>query len=227
MIERITTADGRILEEHIPRATEVVSPQVAYVLTHMLRGVFQRGTAISAASLEVPVAGKTGTTDSYTDAWFVGYTPRHTLLVWVGYDQVRYLGRGMTGAAAALPIWRMTIERGIEEGWIDPNDRFERPAGVSTRRVEYHTGLLASDDATRTVHETFLAGTEPVQLYEGSWAGVLDLPWYQQRPFYGLPKAGERMPEDVDDWSLVQERWERKDDPESFKDEEEEVEPAG
>jgi penicillin-binding protein 1A len=226
LLERITTREGRVLEEHIPRAVEVISPQVAYVLTDMLRGVFRRGTAASAANIGVPTAGKTGTTDSYTDAWFAGFTPRYTLLVWVGYDQVRYLGRGMTGAAAALPIWRGIIEDGVAEGWIDPAEDFVRPPGISTRRIEYYTGLLANDQATRTIREVFLEGTEPVQQYEGSWARVIDLPWYQQRPFYGLPKEGERMPEQVTDWTLVQERWKGKDEGEEG-DEEAEVEPAG
>ncbi|HEX2463533.1 MAG TPA: PBP1A family penicillin-binding protein, partial [Thermoanaerobaculia bacterium] len=94
MIERIAARDGTVLEQHVPQASQVVQPEVAYVLTHMLRGVIQRGTAGSAAKLGLDLAGKTGTTDSYTDAWFVGYTPRYTLLVWVGYDQERYLGRG-------------------------------------------------------------------------------------------------------------------------------------
>ena len=99
----------------------------------MTRGSADR-TAGSAAKLGLDLAGKTGTTDSYTDAWFAGYTPRYTLLVWVGYDQKRYLGRGMTGAVAALPIWRAMIERGLEEGWIDKEARFERPPGVTMRR---------------------------------------------------------------------------------------------
>ncbi|MDX1382890.1 MAG: hypothetical protein R3190_04545, partial [Thermoanaerobaculia bacterium] len=76
-------------------------------------------------------------------------------------------------------------------------------------------GLLASAEAPSSIEEVFLAGTEPVQVYDRSLDRVADLPWYQQRPFYGLPKAGERMPEDVTDWTLVKERWEFKDDPEA------------
>ncbi len=211
LIERITTRDGRLIEEHIPRAVEVIEPEVAYVLTHMLQGVFRRGTAVSAADLPIAVAGKTGTTDSYTDAWFAGFTPRYSLLVWVGYDQVRYLGPGMTGAAAALPIWRSVIDQGLSDGWLQADEKFLRPPGVSTRRVEYNTGLLATHEASRTLDESFIAGTEPVQTYDPSWNRVIGLPWFQQRPFYGLPKEGERMPEDIDDWSLVLERWESKD----------------
>lgn len=210
MIERITTRDGRVLEEHLPRAVEAVQPEVAFVITHMLRGVVQRGTGASAAALGIDIAGKTGTTDSYSDAWFVGYTPRYTLLVWVGYDQKRFLGRGLTGAAAALPTWRAMVEAGISEGWLGDDESFTAPAGVTFRRVEYATGLLAGPEATRSIEEAFLAGTEPVQVYDRSWAKVVDLPWYQQRPFYGVPKLGERMPEDVEDWTLVRRRWDDK-----------------
>jgi penicillin-binding protein 1A len=214
LVDRITTRDGTVLEEHSPRASQVVQPEVAYVLTHMLRGVIQRGTAGSAADLGIDLAGKTGTTDSYTDAWFVGYTPRYTLLVWVGYDQERYLGRGMTGAVAALPMWRAMIERGLEEGWIDREAQFARPPGVSVRQVEYYTGLLATEGAGKTIEEAFLEGTEPAQPWDSSWAAVVGLPWYQQRAFYGAPKEGERMPDDIRDWGRVQEQWDSMDDDE-------------
>jgi penicillin-binding protein 1A len=203
-----------VLEEHLPQASQVIQPEVAYVLTHMLRGVILRGTAGSAAGLGIDLAGKTGTTDSYTDAWFVGYTPRYTLLVWVGYDQERYLGRGMTGAAAALPMWRAMIERGLKEGWIDRDAVFARPPGVTMRRVEYRTGLLASEGAPSAVDEAFIEGTEPAQSWDPSWSAVVQLPWYQQRPFYGSPKEGERMPDDIHDWGRVRERWQTMDDDE-------------
>jgi len=210
-IERITSRDGTLLEEHVPRASQVLQPEVAYVLTHMLRGVIQRGTAGSAAGLALDIAGKTGTTDSYTDAWFVGYTPRYTLLVWVGFDEVRYLGRGMTGAVAALPTWRAMLERGVEEGWIDKEARFARPPGVTMRAIEYHTGLLATAASPKVIEEAFIDGTEPAQQWDASWTAVAGLPWYQQRPFYGAPKEGERMPEDIHDWGRVLEGWENMD----------------
>ncbi len=173
MIERITARDGTVLEQHVPQASQVVQPEVAYVLTHMLRGVIQRGTAGSAANLGLDLAGKTGTTDSYTDAWFVGYTPRYTLLVWVGYDQERYLGRGMTGAVAALPIWRAMIERGVDQGWIDKEAEFARPPGVSMRRIEYYTGLLATEGSPKAIEEAFIEGTEPAKTWDASWSAVV------------------------------------------------------
>ena len=112
LIDSVTTRAGRPLEEHVLRPSEVVEPQIAFLLTRIMQGVIRRGTAVSIRNIGAPLAGKTGTTDYFTDAWFAGYTPRYTLLVWVGYDQTRYLGRGMTGAAAALPIWSSMIEQG-------------------------------------------------------------------------------------------------------------------
>jgi hypothetical protein len=82
------------------------------------------------------------------------------------------------------------------------------------RRVEYHTGLLAGDGAPTTIDEAFIEGTEPAQSWDPSWSAVVGLPWYQQRPFYGAPKEGERMPEDIGDWGRVLERWQTMDDDE-------------
>jgi membrane carboxypeptidase/penicillin-binding protein len=204
LIERVTTPDGRVLEQHRATASQAMDARVAYLLTHVLRGVVQRGTGAGLSSLPVPIAGKTGTTDSFSDAWFVGFTPRHTLVVWVGFDRKRSIGRNMTGAEAALPIWRRIVERGLEQGWIDAEEQFVAPPGIVFRRVESKTGLLANEGAGSTLPEAFIAGTEPVREHSARWQRVMELPWYQQRSFYGKPKAGEKMPEDIADWSLVQ-----------------------
>ena len=74
-------------------------------MTNLLRGVVQRGTAARAAALNWPVGGKTGTTDDYTDAWFIGFDPDITIGVWIGLDQKKPIGRNMTGSEAALPVW--------------------------------------------------------------------------------------------------------------------------
>ena len=217
MIEGVSGPDGRVLEEHHPRAHKAMEPEIAFVLIHMLEGVVDRGTAISVSNLEVGLAGKTGTTDGYIDAWFAGFSPRYTVLVWVGYDVNRSIGRNMTGAEAALPIWRSIVESGLEGGWIQPGSQFVRPPGVNEIQVEYTTGLLPGPGARQVIREVFIAGTEPVRHYEPRWGRILGLPWYQQRAFY-LPKAGERMPEDTEDWSLVQEAWEAKEEGEGGSD---------
>lgn len=212
-IEKVRTKDGRILEQHMPQAHQAMDPRHAYVLTKMLQGVAQRGTGASGefglAQVDVDVGGKTGTTNAYTDAWFVGFTPKYTLLTWVGYDKKRALGRGMTGAAAALPIWTMLLRRGLEEGWVEAGSTFERPPGIVEREIEYTTGLLASPIAKTTISEIFVEGNEPEKSFDEEWARIIELPWFLQEPFY-LPKEGERMPSDIDDWSTVLEVWENK-----------------
>jgi penicillin-binding protein 1A len=106
MIRRVTSYDGALLEEAHPEVHDVVSPEVARTMTAMLEEVIQFGTGIQAKSLGRPAAGKTGTTQDYTDAWFIGFTPQITSGVWVGYDDKQIsLGKKETGARAALPIW--------------------------------------------------------------------------------------------------------------------------
>ncbi|MDX1645235.1 MAG: penicillin-binding transpeptidase domain-containing protein, partial [Thermoanaerobaculia bacterium] len=208
MIERVTGPDGRQLEQHHPLGTRVVQPEIARVLTAMLEGVIDRGTGVAARHLEVDLAGKTGTTDGFTDAWFAGYTPSLTIVVWVGYDEQQPIGRNMTGSEAALPIWRGIVERGLADGWIPVGQRFASHPGVVEVPIEYYSGLLPGPGATEIITETFVAGTQPVLRFESPWQTIPHLPWYQQRPFY-LPKQGERMPEDVEDWEVVREAWER------------------
>ncbi len=104
-ITRVTDYEGRVMEEDFPDVRDVVSQRTARIMTSMLQGVVQHGTAIAAAKLPFPAAGKTGTTNDFTDAWFVGFSPSLTCGVWVGYDEKKSLGAKETGAHAALPIW--------------------------------------------------------------------------------------------------------------------------
>ncbi len=104
-ITKVTDYEGRTLEENFPDVKDVVSAGTARTMTAMLREVVLHGTAIAAASMNYPLAGKTGTTNNFTDAWFVGFSPSLTCGVWVGYDEKKFLGAKETGARAALPIW--------------------------------------------------------------------------------------------------------------------------
>ena len=104
-ITRVTDYAGRVLEEDYPEVKDVVSERTARIMTSMLREVVLHGTGIAASKLPFPVAGKTGTTNDFTDAWFVGFSPTMTCGVWVGYDEKKSLGAKETGAHAALPIW--------------------------------------------------------------------------------------------------------------------------
>jgi penicillin-binding protein 1A len=106
MIRRVTSYDGALLEEAHPEVHDVVSPEVARTMTAMLEEVIRFGTGVQAKALNRPAAGKTGTTQDYTDAWFIGFTPQLTAGVWVGFDDKQIsLGKKETGARAALPVW--------------------------------------------------------------------------------------------------------------------------
>ena len=211
LVERVADGTGRTLEQRSPRAYKSMEPETAYLLTTMLEGVVDRGTAKAAAKLPLALAGKTGTTDDYTDAWFVGFTPRYTVLVWVGHDRNRRIGRNMTGAEAALPIWMRLLETGLEEGWLQAEEEFTMPPDIVQVPVEYLSGLAAAPGALTVIDESFVRGTEPARQYDPRWGEILTLPWYQQRVFY-LAKAGENMPEDVEDWELVREAWKASDE---------------
>ncbi|MBZ5705826.1 MAG: PBP1A family penicillin-binding protein [Acidobacteriia bacterium] len=104
-ITKVTDYDGRVLEEDFPDVKDVISARTARIMTSMLQSVVQHGTAIAAAGMKYPLAGKTGTTNDFTDAWFVGFSPSMTTGVWIGYDEKKTLGSKETGARAALPIW--------------------------------------------------------------------------------------------------------------------------
>jgi penicillin-binding protein 1A len=106
LIRRVTTYDGALLEEARPLVHDVISPEVARTMVAMLEDVVNFGTGVGAKALARPSAGKTGTTNDFTDAWYIGFTPQLTAGVWVGFDdQQKSLGRSETGARAALPIW--------------------------------------------------------------------------------------------------------------------------
>ncbi|MEA2604318.1 MAG: penicillin-binding protein [Acidobacteriota bacterium] len=192
-IEKVTTPDGQVLDPHFPATYSSTTPAVAYVLTHMMEGVIDHGTAYEIHDLPLDIAGKTGTTDDFSDAWFVGFTPRYTILTWVGYDIKKSLGSGMSGAVAALPMWRSIAEAGLADGWLQKGETFQVPPGVVLRDVEYYSGLLGGQGSGRSLKEAFVAGTEPNRQYNPQWSTIASLPWYQQKAFY-IPKEGESMP---------------------------------
>jgi penicillin-binding protein 1A len=122
-IVKVTDYEGRVLEEDYPDVKDVVSAITARTMTSMLQGVVQHGTAIAASGMRLPLAGKTGTTNDFTDAWFVGFSPSTTCGVWIGYDEKKSLGPGETGARVALPIWMdfmKTVLAGKDPGAFQP-----------------------------------------------------------------------------------------------------------
>jgi penicillin-binding protein 1A len=114
-LRRVTSYDGALLEETRPNVTDVIPPGVARTMVAMLRDVVQFGTGVRAKELGRPSAGKTGTTNDFTDAWYIGFTPQLTAGVWVGNDDKRIsLGKKETGARAALPIWLAFVQHAVE-----------------------------------------------------------------------------------------------------------------
>ena len=151
-IRKIVARDGRVLEEQEPLALQVMDSSVVYLLISMMESVLNEGTAISARlryRFRWPAAGKTGTTDAYRDAWFLGFTRRYLAGVWVGFDSLRTIARGATGASMALPIWTsiMKVLHGdtLADSLVRPlaaRDTFPVPSGVARLPICQVTGLL-------------------------------------------------------------------------------------
>jgi len=149
-------------DETAPALDQVLDPAAAYITTQMLKDVMTYGTAKSLKGFlrDHPSAGKTGTTDDYLDAWFVGYTPQLITGVWVGFDQPRSGGSGFTGGLAAAPIWERFMRKAVGTG---AGADFPRPDTVVTATIDPATGGLATDRCPQRQEALFLAGTEPTQ----------------------------------------------------------------
>ncbi len=162
LVTRITDRDGNVLEENHPDPIDAIRADTAYVMTNILRGVVLRGTGIRAASLDWPLAGKTGTVDDYTDGWFVGFDPNITVGVWVGHDEKKPLGNGEDGARSALPIWINFMKSFIERHRGEDQPQFTSPGNIVFLTVDRHTGDVVTDAfAPGTIQEAFIAGTQP------------------------------------------------------------------
>src|SRR5690242_5380662 len=154
-IRYVTDSQGKLLEEYIPDPKDAVAPETAYVITHMLRGVVERGTGQAAKVLGRPIAAKTGTTNDYSNAWFVGYTPRLATGVWVGYDRPRSLGKDETGSRVAVPIWVSYMGKVLGDS---PREDFPMPDKIVLVPVD----LDPSNECVRVVTMAFVKGTEPL-----------------------------------------------------------------
>lgn len=184
-VKQVLDRDGKILEETSPLPLEVdlrgrggaiieedlktgeggvypqvISEETAYIMTSLLKGVVQEGTGWRAKALGRPCTGKTGTTNEYTDAWFVGYTPDLATGVWVGFDEKKPLGRFETGSRAASPVWVSFMEKALEGR---PVRDFPIPEGVVFAKIDPETGLLASPGEKDAVFECFKEGTQPTR----------------------------------------------------------------
>lgn len=154
-IKYVSDRQGRIVENSEPDPQQVISSQTAFLITSMMQDVVRYGTGWRARALGRPVAGKTGTTNDYKDAWFVGYAPDLVAAVWVGFDNLKPLGAQETGARAAAPIWVSFMNRALKG---EPED-FYSPEGIVSYYIDPETGLLSGDDSG--IKEYFKEGTEP------------------------------------------------------------------
>ncbi len=165
-IQKILDRDGNLLELNppldIPKASnppkQVISPQTAYLMTHLLESVVQNGTGWRAKSLGRPVAAKTGTTDRFFDAWFIGYTPELITGVWVGFDGEKPLGENETGARAASPIWVSFMSKVLKDREVK---NFPIPEGIEFMKIDPKTGQLSL--SKEAILECFREGTGPLQ----------------------------------------------------------------
>jgi penicillin-binding protein 1A len=142
-IRKVADYDGHVMEQDYPEVRDVIAARSARIMVELLQGVVLHGTGIAASKLNHPLAGKTGTTNDFTDAWFVGFSPSVTCGVWVGYDEKKTLGPKETGAQAALPIWIDFMKVAIAG---QPNEKFPEPPpeAVAGRK----TAVAASDGET-------------------------------------------------------------------------------
>jgi len=156
--------NGNLLEENRGEPSDVIRADTAFVMTNLLRGVLVRGTAIRAASLasQWPLAGKTGTVDDNTDAWFIGFDPDITVGVWVGLDEKKSMGGQEQGALAALPIW-MEFMKAYIDGRPDKDDppEFAAPGNIVFLAVNKANGSVLPADTPGAIHEAFISGTQP------------------------------------------------------------------
>lgn len=190
-IARVKDAEGKVIFEARPQLRQALREDVAYVLTHVMEGVVQRGTAAKAAQLGAHLSGKTGTTDRFTDAWFIGSHPRITCAVWVGRDLKQPIGNKMTGAEAALPTWIAFMKE-----WLAAQpesvrlEEFSPPAGVTLLPVDRTTGLRATSACgDRAILEAVPQGREPGEC-SSHWHEVVGMGWLSQLRFYTY-KPGE------------------------------------
>jgi penicillin-binding protein 1A len=156
--------DGNLLEENRAEPSDVIRADTAFVMTNLLRGVLLRGTAIRAASLasQWPLAGKTGTVDDNTDAWFIGFDPYISVGVWVGLDEKKSIGGDEQGAKAALPIW-MDFMKAYIDSRPDKTEppTFEAPGNIVFLTVDKLNGAVLAAETPGSIPEAFISGTQP------------------------------------------------------------------
>jgi penicillin-binding protein 1A len=184
-IRRVENSKGKILESSQTDKIRVVNERVAYLMANLMQSVVNEGTGVGirwqsgyqtleSLTYKWNAAGKTGTTDDFRDAWFIGYNKKMTIGIWVGFDDNSTLGKNQSGAVAALPSWPFIMKKAIEldsplnsqgKPIVDGSSlQFERPEGLVTVTISKETGLLTNNPYEETIDELFIEGTEPTLL---------------------------------------------------------------
>jgi penicillin-binding protein 1A len=159
-VKKVLDREGKVLEENVAYREEVLDPQSTYMITSLMESVVNEGYGRTARRMGFaePAAGKTGTTDGCTDAWFVGFTNEIAIGVWAGFDEKKSMGRRMTGGRVSCPIWANGMKAYYRDHKGEP---FPEPEGIAHRVVCEESGLLMSSDCTKARREVFVEGTEP------------------------------------------------------------------
>lgn len=163
LVKKIVDYNNRIVQENYPDKKKVINEETAYIINYLMQGAVQWGTGWRAKNLQAPIGGKTGTTDDYTDAWFIGFSPSITVGVWVGMDMKETLGPEETGSRAACPIFVHFMEKYLETYGESEPRQFRQPPDVIMVQIDKRTGKLLSPDCLYPFWEAFIRGTEPVQ----------------------------------------------------------------
>lgn len=161
-ITRVVDRNGIVIERFQTQQEEVMSSPAAYLMTNMLQSVVDEGTGrgVRKQGFDRPCAGKTGTTNDYADAWFIGFTPQYITGAWVGYDELKSMGKGMVGGVIALPIWTDFMIKAHED--LPVEDFVEVTSGIVRMTICERSGLLAGPYCENVRNEIFIQGTEPI-----------------------------------------------------------------
>jgi len=176
LIERVTKGQDKEIYHYDPQLTDAIDPAVAYIIHSLMRGVVMRGTASRLNSMGLgDLAGKTGTTSNYRDAWFVGYAPDLLTAVWVGFDDGTPLR--MSSGESAVPIWGAYMQKAPHA-----SGEIRQPPGVTITEVEAMTGRLWQPGCGPSVTEVFLTGTEPSERCGGPFEGSFAMGEFTEPP---------------------------------------------
>lgn len=177
-IRRVEDSNGNVIESATTEKIRVVDEKTAYIMVSMMQSVIESGTGVGvrwqSGGYKWTAAGKTGTTDDYRDAWFIGYNNKLVVGIWVGFDDNSSLGNNQSGAVAALPTWPAIMRKAVYldspvnssgNPIVDGSKyRFDRPAGIVEVEISSETGLLPRSSYEEVIREIFIAGTEPTPL---------------------------------------------------------------